>query len=85
MASSSPDIDPTQLVRFTLQVENLTSPERISEMRQQLMEMGLLVDRIDQGEVEVAANHGTNPGADSIRKVLNNAGFSVGDITATPG
>jgi hypothetical protein len=85
MTSSSPDIDPTQLLRYVVRVEDLTDPERISEVRQQLMGLGLLVDRIDQGEVEVAASHATNPGADGIRKVLKDAGFVVTDITADAG
>ena len=84
MASSSPNLDPTQLLRYVVQVDGLNSSERIGEAREQLTALGLLVDRIDQDEMEVAVSQGANPGADGIRDALESVGFSVGDITADP-
>ena len=82
MTSSGPDINPTQLLRYIVQVENLNTPERIAQVREQLTGLGLLVDRIDQGEVEVAVSQAANPGADGIQKTLEEAGFSVTNIQA---
>ncbi|WP_375433948.1 hypothetical protein [uncultured Hymenobacter sp.] len=82
MTSSSPDINPTQLLRYTVQIADLNTPERISEVREQLTSLGLLVDRIDQGEVEVAVSQAANPGADGIQETLEAAGFSVTNIQA---
>lgn len=82
MDSSSPDINPTQLLRYIVQVSNLNTPEHIAQVREQLMDLGFLVDRIDQGEVEVAVSHATNPGPEGIKKALGAAGFSVTNIQA---
>lgn len=80
--SSSPDINPTQLLRYTVQVAGLDTPERIGEAREQLTNLGLLVDRIEQGEIEVAVSQGVNPGADGIQDTLEAAGFFVTNIQA---
>jgi hypothetical protein len=83
--SSPSDTDPTQLLRYVLQLENLTDPERISEVREQLTNLGLVVDRISEGEVEVAVSQARNPGAEGIKQALQAAGFSVVSITAETG
>jgi len=72
------------LLRYVLQISNLSTPESISEVREQLTSLGLVVDRIDDGEVEVAVSQAANPGSDGIREKLEAAGFAVGDITADP-
>lgn len=83
-ASTIPGVTPSELLRYVLQVSNLSTPESISEVREQLASLGLIVDRIDDGEVEVAVSHAANPGPEGIRKQLEASGFMVGDITADP-
>lgn len=80
--SSSPDINPSQLLRYIVQVDGLDTPERMGEAREQLTGLGLLVDRIEKGEIEVAVSQATNPGADGIKSTLDAAGFSVTNIQA---
>jgi hypothetical protein len=82
MTDSSPDTNPTQLLRYLLQVDALTDAESIGRARQALTGLGLLVDRIEAGEAEVAVASGTNPGPEGIRAALEAEGFSVQNITA---
>lgn len=82
MSSSPPDITPTQLLRYRLEIDSLTDNERIGQARQVLMGLGLLVDRIEMGEAEVVVASASNPGPEGIRRALVAAGFAVQNITA---
>jgi hypothetical protein len=82
MTESAPDTNPTQLLRYQLQIDALTDAESIGQVRQVLTGLGLLVDRIEAGEAEVAVASATNPGPEGIRAALEAAGFSVQNITA---
>ena len=82
MTTSPPDINPSQLLRYIVQVDGLDTLERIRDAREQLTNLGLLVDRIEHGEIEVAVSQATNPGADGIHDTLEAAGFSVIHIQA---
>lgn len=83
-STPTPGVTPSELLRYVLQIGNLSTPESISEVREQLTNLGLIVDRIDNGEVEVAVSHAANPGPEGIRKQLEASGFRVDDITADP-
>ncbi|TGD79667.1 hypothetical protein [Hymenobacter wooponensis] len=82
MTQPAPDTNPTQLLRYLLQVDALTDADSIGRAREALTGLGLLVDRIEAGEAEVAVASVTNPGPEGIRAALESAGFSVQNITA---
>jgi hypothetical protein len=82
MTESAPDTNPTQLLRYQLQVDALTDADSIGRVREALTGLGLLVDRIEAGEVEVAVASATNPGPEGIRATLEASGFAVQNITA---
>ncbi|UYZ63693.1 hypothetical protein [Hymenobacter weizhouensis] len=81
----SPDINPGQLVRYVVQIDAMQDTNSIGQVRQVLMSLGLLVDRIEAGEAEVAVLQAPGPGPEGIRQALHAAGFAVQDITAQPG
>ncbi|QJX49086.1 hypothetical protein HMJ29_20110 [Hymenobacter taeanensis] len=82
MTEAAPDTNPTQLLRYLLQIAGLTDAESIGQVRQVLTGLGLLVDRIEAGEAEVAVAAAANPGPEGIRAALESAGYSVQNITA---
>ncbi|GAB3226217.1 hypothetical protein GCM10027346_08320 [Hymenobacter seoulensis] len=81
MHSTPPDSNPTQLIRYRLQISPLSSQENIGQARQVLTGLGLVVDLLEAGEAEVAVAT-TDPGKEAIVKALTAAGFTVADITA---
>ena len=85
MASSTPNVNPTQLVRYVLQIDAMTDADSISRVRQQLTDMKLLVDRIGPGEVEIAVTHPDPPTSEQIREAIENLGFKVQNITSQTG
>jgi hypothetical protein len=85
MASSTPNVNPTQLVRYVLQIDDMTDTDSIGRVRQQLTEMKLLVDRIEPGEAEIAVTHPDPPTSDQIRQAIEGLGFKVQNISAQTG
>ncbi|UOQ77686.1 hypothetical protein MUN84_03140 [Hymenobacter sp. 5516J-16] len=82
-STPTPDTNPTQLLRYRLQIPTLTDADSIGRARQLLMGLGLIVDRIEDGEAEVAVvTAAENPGPEGIRQALTKGGFAVQDITA---
>lgn len=77
-----PNNNPTQLLRYRLQIPSLTDADSIGQVRQVLMGLGLLVDRIEAGEAEVAVASAQDPGRETMQQALQAAGFAVQDITA---
>ncbi|RPD47861.1 hypothetical protein DNI29_10515 [Hymenobacter sediminis] len=77
-----PDNNPTQLLRYRLQIDALTDADSIGRVRQVLTGLGLLVDRIEGGEVEVAVASAQDPGREAMQQALLAAGFAVQDVTA---
>ncbi|MBX0289074.1 hypothetical protein K3G63_01415 [Hymenobacter sp. HSC-4F20] len=77
-----PDSNPTQLLRYRLEIADLTDADSIGRARQVLMGLGLLVDRIEAGEAEVAVASAQDPGREAMQQALMAAGFSVQNVTA---
>lgn len=85
MASPTPNVNPTQLVRYVLQIDAMTDTESIGRVRQHLTDLKLLVDRIEPGEAEVAVTHPNAPSSTDIQQALKEIGFEVQNITAQTG
>jgi hypothetical protein len=84
MTESAPDTNPTQLVRYVIQIPALTDDANIAHVRQVLTGLGLLVDRIENGEAEVAAAHATDLGTKDIVQALKQEGYEA-DISTQLG
>lgn len=82
MHTPPPDTNPTQLLRYHLRLAPLTDADSIGRARQVLTSLGLLVDRIEAGEAEVAVASAQDPGREAMQKALSAAGFTVQDVTA---
>ncbi|MBF9239607.1 hypothetical protein I2I05_19600 [Hymenobacter sp. BT683] len=87
MPSSKPTpvTDLTQLVRYILTIDNMHGPDSIAQVRDRLMGLGLVVDRVVEGEAEVAATSSTGPGLDAIRAALQAGGFRLMDADTQVG
>ncbi|QDA61521.1 hypothetical protein [Hymenobacter jejuensis] len=83
-SNSSPS-DLTQLVRYVLEIKSLHDDAAIVRVREVLTGLGLLVDRVEGNEVEVAAGHSAKPVTDDIDKALRKAGFELVNFTPTVG
>lgn len=82
MADLTPDTNPTQLMRYVLRIEPMQDNESLGQVRELLSGLGLLVDRLEAGEAEVATASSSTMGQDDIRHALEAAGFTVLHITA---
>lgn len=85
MAVPSPNVNPTQLVRYVLQIDAMTDADSMAQVRQHLTDLKLLVDRIGPGEVEVAVTHPDAPSSTDIKHYLQDLGFEVQQVTAQTG
>ena len=85
MADLTPDTNPTQLIRYVLQIEPMQDDASLSQVRELLTGLGLLVDRLEPGEAEVATASSSTIGQDDIRHALEAAGFTVLNTTAENG
>ncbi|UYZ60699.1 hypothetical protein [Hymenobacter latericus] len=81
----TPAPPPTQLIRYVLQIGNMTDNESIGRVRELLTNLGLLVDQVGHGQAEVAVAQGTNPGPEGIREALEGGGFRLDACTAQTG
>lgn len=75
--------DLTQLIRYTLTIDNLLDDAAAGRAREALMVLGLIVDRVDPGtpaEAEVVALSADAPGTEAMRTSLQEAGFALRNI-----
>ncbi len=73
--SSASDL--TQLVRYVLTIDNMSGPDSIVEVREQLTRLGFIVDRVTEGEAEIASTSSEGPGLDAIRAALQASGYRL--------
>ncbi|WP_426059104.1 hypothetical protein [Hymenobacter sp. B1770] len=73
----NPDAALSQLVRYVLTIGNMKGPESIAQVREQLTGLGFVVDRIGEGEAEIASTHNNGPGLDAIRAALEASGYQL--------
>ncbi|MCI1189759.1 hypothetical protein MON38_20240 [Hymenobacter sp. DH14] len=72
----------TQLLRYVLTIDNMCAPDCIVWVREQLVGLGLVVDRVTVGEAEVATAHVNGPDLNAIEAALEAGGYRlVGSIT----
>ncbi|MFC7670554.1 hypothetical protein ACFQT0_26625 [Hymenobacter humi] len=71
----------TQAVRYVLTIDNMCAPDCIVWVREQLVAMGLVVDRVAVGEAEVASAHVNGPDLKAIQAVLEAGGYLVHAVT----
>lgn len=88
MDTSDSPSDLTQLIRYTLTIDNLNDEQSVSQARTALTDLMLIVDRIEAGtpgRAEVATVHAETPGTDDIRLALREAGFELLDVSREVG
>ncbi|SFP92327.1 hypothetical protein [Hymenobacter arizonensis] len=73
----NPDAALSQLVRYVLTIGNMQGPDSIAQVREQLTGLGFVVDRLEEGEAEIASTHSNGPGLDAIRVALEAGGFQL--------
>ena len=72
----------TQLMRYVLTIDNMCAPDCIVWVREQLVGLGLVVDRVAVGEAEVATAHVNGPDLKAIQAALESGGYQlVGAVT----
>lgn len=72
----------TQLLRYVLTIDNMCAPDCIVWVRDQLVGLGLVVDRVAIGEAEVATAHVNGPDLKVIQAALEAGGYRlVGSAT----
>jgi len=72
----------TQLMRYVLTIYNMCVPDCIVWVREQLVGLGLVVDRVAVGEAEVATAHVKGPDLKAIQAALEAGGYQlVGAVT----
>jgi hypothetical protein len=69
--------DLTGLVRYVLTIDNMSGPDSVVEVRELLTNLGFVVDRVSEGEAEVASTSSEGPGKDAIRAALNAKGYHL--------
>ncbi|UOQ71445.1 hypothetical protein [Hymenobacter cellulosilyticus] len=74
---SDPTANNTQLVRYSLELPAMTTPESIVAVREVLQAQNLVVDQITEGQAHVASATGTEPDWPTIKQALIDAGFPV--------
>ena len=67
----------TRLVRYVLTIDNMCAPDCIVWVREQLVGLGLVVDRVAVGEVEVATAHVNGPDLKAIQAALEAGGYQL--------
>ncbi|MBH8560430.1 hypothetical protein [Hymenobacter negativus] len=67
----------TQLMRYVLTIDNMCAPDCIVWVREQLVGLGLVVDRVAVGEAEVATAHVNGPDLKAIEAALENGGYRL--------
>ena len=65
------------LVRYVLTIDNMCAPDCIGWVREQLMGLGLVVDRVAVGEAEVASAQVKGPDLQAIQAVLEAGGYQL--------
>ena len=72
----------TPLMRYVLTIDNMCGPDCIVWVREQLMGLDLVVDRVAVGEAEVATAHVKGPDLKAIQAALEAGGYRlVGSVT----
>ena len=75
----------TQLVRYVLTIDNMCAPDCIVWVREQLVGLGLVVDRVAVGEAEVATAHVKGPDLEAIQAALEAGGYQLVRSVTTVG
>ncbi|MBW3128740.1 hypothetical protein [Hymenobacter profundi] len=88
MTSSDSTSDLSQLIRYSLTIDNLNDEQAVGRARMALTALTLIVDQIEAGtpgRAEVATIHAETPGTDDIRLALREEGFELLDISRQVG
>jgi len=88
MNTSDSPSDLTQLIRYSLTIENLNDEQAVGRARAALAAIALIVDQIEAGtpgRAEVATVHAETPGTDDIRMALRAEGFELLDVSRKVG
>ncbi|UOR07128.1 hypothetical protein MUN82_08500 [Hymenobacter aerilatus] len=88
MSSSDTTSDLSQLIRYSLTIDNLSDEQSVGRARAALTGLTLIVDQIEAGtpgRAEVATMHAETPGTDDIRLALRAEGFELLDISRQVG
>ena len=75
----------TQLIRYVLTIDNMCAPDCIVWVREQLVGLGLVVDRVAVGEAEVATAHVKGPDLEAIQAALEAGGYQLVRSVTTVG
>lgn len=67
----------TQLMRYVLTIDNMCGPDCIRWVRERLVGLGLVVDRVAVGEAEVATAHVNGPDLKVIQAALEAGGYQL--------
>lgn len=67
----------TQLVRYVLSIDNMCAPDCVVWVREQLVGLGLVVDRVSVGEAVVATAHVKGPDLKAIQAALEVGGYQL--------
>lgn len=67
----------TQLMRYVLTIDNMCGPDCIRWVRERLVGLGLVVDRVAVGEAEVATAHVNGPDLNAIHAALESGGYQL--------
>ena len=88
MNTSDSPSDLTQLIRYTLTIDNLNNEQAVSQARVALTGLTLIVDQLEAGtpgRAEVATVHAETPGTDDIRLALREVGLELLDVSRKVG
>ncbi|PJJ60990.1 hypothetical protein [Hymenobacter chitinivorans] len=80
---SDPSANNTQLVRYSIEVPVMTTPESLVTVREILQNHHLLVDQITDGQVHVASATGAEPDWPAIKQALEEAGYPATHTTTS--
>lgn len=67
----------TPLRRYVLTIDNMCAPDCIIWVREQLVSLGLVVDRVSVGKAEVATAHVNGPNLKAIQAALEAGGYQL--------
>ncbi|MDO7848592.1 hypothetical protein Q5H92_19660 [Hymenobacter sp. M29] len=67
----------TQLMHYVLTIDNMCAPDCIVWVREQLVGLGPVVDRVAVGEAEVATAHANGPDLKAIQAALESGGYQL--------
>ncbi|UOQ52280.1 hypothetical protein [Hymenobacter cellulosivorans] len=80
---SDPSANNTQLVRYSIEVPAMTTPDSLVTVREILQSHHLLVDQITDGQAHVASATGAEPDWPTIKQALDAAGYPATHTTTS--